>query len=508
MPTTGNWEFAAALLLALPVVGAVLAGTRNSRRAYGVAVLFTVGALVSFAFVVNALLSASGTEGLTALWRLFPWLERTAGLFGFQVDALSIIMLAVVLTLGLLVVIFSGPYMSPANKDHAVTKGTPRYYGWLLLFVFSMVGLALAPNLLQLFVFWELTTICSWALISYYDDRRSTAAGYKALVLTSIGGGFFALALVVMYIPTHSFEFGALAQLSMRRAGVVFLLLLIAAWVKAAQVPFFTWLPDAMTAPTPISAYLHAAAMVKAGPFLIARVIYGSYGTLTGLRAPYDLGFTTLTLTGHNLGLVVAFAALVTMLVGLYFYFLQDDLKRLLAYSTITHLAYMFFGLGLAIAGVWLGFQAALLHLLAHGIAKTLLFLGVGSLAFATGSRSISALRGLAARMPVTAACFGVGVLALVGVPPLACFWSKLFLLAATVKLGGLAAALLLIFFAGETVLAFYWFLRISQRVLLGEPAPAFTEDPPRAMRGVLVVLAILCLVGVAFAVPFLPPAP
>jgi len=503
-----NWELAAALLLALPLIGAVIAGTRTTRRAYGIAVLFAVGAVVSLVFVINALVSTTGEEELTAVWKVFPWLTGPAGLFGFQVDGLSVIMLAVVVTIGLLVVLFSGPYLGPANREHPVTNGTPRYYGWLLLFVFSMVGLALSPNLLQLFVFWELTTICSWALISFYDDRRCTAAGYKALVLTSVGGAFFALALVLMYVPGHSFDFGALAHLSARRAGVVFLLLLIAAWAKAAQVPFFTWLPDAMTAPTPISAYLHAAAMVKAGPFLIARVVYGSYGTLTNLQAPYDLGFTTVTLTGHSLGLIVAFAALITMLVGLYFYFFQDDLKRLLAYSTITHLAYILFGLGLAISGVWLGFQAALLHLLAHGIAKTLLFLGVGAIAFATGTRSLSALRGLAARMPVTAACFAVGVFTLVGVPPLACFWSKFFLLAATVKLGGAAAVLLVIFFGAETVLAFYWFLRVSQRVLLGRPAPAHTEDPPRVMRAVLVALAVLCLVGIVFAVPFLPLAP
>jgi hydrogenase-4 component D len=508
VPITVNWEIAAALVLILPLIGALLVGARRPRGAYGLAVLFAVGAFVAFIFVTNGLLSVREGEPLQAVWNLVPWLQAPAGLFGFALDDLGIIMLAVVVTIGLLVVIFSGPYLSARNKEHATTEGHGRYYGWLLLFLFSMVGLALSPNLLQMFVFWELTTICSWALISFYDDSRSTAAGFKALVITSAGGAFFALALLLIYAGAHSFDFSVLAALTGRRAGVVFLLLLIAAWAKAAQVPFFTWLPDAMAAPTPISAFLHAAAMVKAGPFLIARVVYGSYGALRDLRAPYDLGFTTITLTGHSLGLIVAFAALITMLVGLYFYFSQDDLKRLLAYSTITHLAYILFGFGLAIAGVWLGFQASMIHLLAHAIAKTLLFLGVGAVAYATGSRSISTLRGLAARMPITALCFGVGVFALIGVPPLACFWGKFFLLAATIQLGGVAAVLLVIFFGAETAVAFYWFLRVSQRVFLGEPAPALTQDPPRAMSGVLIALAILCLVGVAFIIPFLPAAP
>jgi len=507
VPITVNWEFAAALLLVLPLIGALLVCGRRPREADGIAALVAVATLIAFVFLVNGLVSAADAEELSAVWKFLPWLQMPAGLFGFMVDDIGILMLAVVVTIGLLVILFSGSYLSAANRDHATTTGKGRYYCWLLLFLFSMVGLALSPNLLQMFIFWELTTICSWALISFYDDKRSTAAGYKALVLTSVGGAFFALALLLIYVPTGSFEFGVLGLLTARRAGVVFLLLLIAAWAKSAQVPFFTWLPDAMAAPTPISAYLHAAAMVKAGVFMIARVVYGSYGALTGLQADYNIGITTVTLTGHGLGLIVAFAALITMLVGLYFYFSQDDLKRLLAYSTITHLGYIFFGLGLAIAGVWLGFQAAMIHLLAHGIAKTLLFLGVGSIGFATGSRSISALRGLAARMPTTALCFSVGVFALIGVPPLACFWSKFFLLAATIKLGGLAAVLLVIFFAGEAAVAFYWFLRVKQRVFLGEPAAA-TQESPATMVAVLVVLAALCVVGVGFILPFLPMAP
>ncbi len=502
-----NWEFAAVLLLILPLAGAFLVCRYRSRQADDVALLVAVATFIAFIFLVNALLSAARTEKLSAVWQFIPWLQVPGGLFGFMVDDIGIIMLAVVVTIGLLVVIFSAPYLSEANRDHPTTNGKGRYYCWLLLFIFSMVGLALSPNLLQMFIFWELTTICSWALISFYDDKRSTAAGYKALVLTSAGGAFFALALLLMYVPTGSFEFGVLSLLTARRAGVVFLLLLIAAWAKSAQVPFFTWLPEAMAAPTPISAYLHAAAMVKAGVFMISRVVYGSYSTLTGLRAQYDIGIATITLTGHSLGLVVAFAAVITMLVGLYFYFSQDDLKRLLAYSTITHLGYILFGLGLAIAGVWLGFQAAMIHLLAHGIAKTLLFLGVGSIAFTTGSRSISALRGLAMRMPTTAFCFSVGVFTLIGVPPLACFWSKFFLLAATIKLGGLAALLLVLCFTGEAALAFYWFLRVKQRILL-EDAPTNTQESPAAMIGVLITLAILCLIGIGFILPFLPLVP
>ena len=199
----------------------------------------------------------------------------------------------------------------------------------MMLFIASMLGIAISPNFLQLYIFWEMTTICSWALISHYRNEESLKAGFKALLMTFAGGVFFALAIVLIYVKTGSFSFSALNSLSPELRTMIFVFFLIAAWAKSAQIPFFTWLPDAMAAPTTVSMYLHAAAMVKAGVFLIARITW----------ANAQLSFTS--------GMLVGIMAVVTMLVVLYLFFYQDDLKRLLAYSTIAHLSYVLLGLGL-----------------------------------------------------------------------------------------------------------------------------------------------------------------
>lgn len=507
---TAGWEGYAGLVLVLPLVGAVVAGLQRGRRADAAAGIFGTAALVALVALINAALGAPGEGRLIAEWDVLSWLGGRAGAAGFLVDGLTLLMLIVVLVIGLLVVLFSADYLSPDNREHATTDTKGRYYFWLMLFIFSMAGLAMAPNLLQMFVFWELTTVCSWALIAHYDTQRAVAAGYKALVLTSVGGLCFLLALLLIYQVTPDFRFAALGALPEGRAMAVLFLLLLAAWAKAAQLPLYTWLPDAMEAPTPISAYLHAAAMVKAAVFLMARVIFEGYGFLPGLKATFSLGYGPVVVSAHGLGLFMSVAALATMLVAVYLYFAQDDLKRLLAYSTIAHLAYMLFGLGLALAGVWLGMIAALIHLIAHGFAKTTLFLSVGSVAHRTGTRKISALGGLVGAMPLTALAFTVAAFALVGVPPLACFWSKFALFGAIVGLGGATGVVLLLPFALETIIAFLWFVRVSQKVFLGEPSVAAgqAEEAPSLMQGVLAVLVVLCLVGPALALPFLPPQP
>jgi hydrogenase-4 component D len=515
-PATYGWQFYALLLLIIPLAGALLASACRRREADLVAILTVAAALVVGLLLLSLFLAVPVGEKLEATWPLLPWLQplpgsrALPGALGFLVDSLSMLMLLVVLLVGAAVVLFSVDYLSPSNREHPLADGKGRYYWWLLLFILAMVGLALSPNFLQLFIFWELTTICSWALISFYENPRSLAAGMKALILTGLGGLAFVIALLLIYHPTHSFAYDALGLLSDRCRAGVFLLLLVAAWAKAAQVPFWTWLPDAMEAPTPVSAYLHAAAMVKAGLFLMARTVFGSYAALTHLNATYNLGLARVQVTSVDLGIFMAAAATVTMLVGLYFYFLQDDLKRLLAYSTITHLGYVLFGLGLAVAGAWIGLQAALLHIMTHAMAKTILFLAAGAIAWGTGTRSIAALSGLAQRMPVTAFAFWTGTFALAGIPPLATFWSKFFLFAAAIKLAGFWGLLLLLAFVVEVILALLWFLRVGQKVFFGAPsaAAAQAQEGSFIMLAVLLVLALLCLLAPLLAWPLLPAAP
>jgi hydrogenase-4 component D len=415
-----------------------------------------------------------------------PWLPGRSGqgLFGLAIDPLSSIMILVITVIGFLVVLYSTEYLGPRNAEHPVREGFQRYYFWLLLFLAAMVGVALSPNLLQLFIFWEITTLCSWALISYTQEPAAMRAGFKALIITHIGGIAYLFGLLILFVYTHSFSFEALGQLGGGLKAGTFFLLLIAAWAKSAQVPFHTWLPDAMEAPTPISAYLHAAAMVKAGVYLVARLV-GS-----GWAVPREMG------------LLIAVMAMVTMFMAVLAYFRQDDLKRLLAYSTIVHLGYVLVGVSLGIVGSTVGYQGAALHILCHGVAKATLFLCVGSVAYGTGTRRISQLSGLVRVMPLEAVAFVVGVLAVTGIPPFSCFWSKFFIFVGALESPG--GIVLLVLLATESIISFSWLLWVAQKVFLGRPSPmaAKAVDPPWPMGFALVAGIILCIAAPYLGLP------
>jgi len=308
-----------------------------------------------------------------------------------------------------------------------------------------------------------------------------------------VGGVLLFVALAIVYSLTGTFNFEAIAKLAPGPQAVVFLFIFIAASAKAAQVPLFTWLPEAMEAPTPISAYLHAAAMVKAGVYLMARVI-----------------FATQTLPDWTGGLMAAFA-IVTMIVALIFCFYQDDLKRFLAYSTIAQLGYIMLGLSLLMLGSRIGFRAGVFHIACHAAAKALLFLCVGAMAMRLGVRSISKISGLYRKMPITSICFFVGLLGVTGIPPFSCFWSKLMLIVGIMELKGITLALVAISFFLELVLAFFLYLRIGQSVLFGQPSDvvaAITHD--RETQGmtlvnvILLLLVLLTLVMPVLVYPFL----
>jgi hydrogenase-4 component D len=346
--------------------------------------------------------------------------------------------------------------------------------------------MAISPNFLQFFVFWELTTLCSWALISFHQDARSLRAGFKALLMTSIGSAFFLVAILVLFVHTNSFDFAALNRLPGGLRLWVLVFLLVAAWAKAAQVPLQTWLPDAMEAPTPISAYLHAAAMVKAGVYLMARTVSSGWGI------------------SPRIALLMGVMALVTIFVALSFYFIQDDLKRLLAYSTIAHLGYVMLGIAIGGLGSTLGFRGGVLHIICHGYSKATLFFCAGTIAYVTGTRSIAALRGLGRSMPLTAMAFFIGLLSATGVPPLACFWSKLMILSGAMRLAGPIGPLVLVLILCETLISFGWMLYVGQKIFLGMPAVTaqIPYNVPWAMNATLVVLMLGCIAAPFVGMP------
>lgn len=486
----------AAAVVAIPFLGAIACLAVRDRASKGVAVLVTL-LTAAAAIMLSVKLPIS-----TYLFGAMPWLGGAAskGLFGYQLDPLALVMLLASTVIGVAIAVYSAGYLSAGNRDHPTKAGQARYYFWLMLFVGSMAGIAISPTLLQLLIFWELTTLCSWALISFYDNEESLKAGIKALVFTSFGGLFFVGGLVWVFSATGSMQFSALGLMSPALRAGAFALFMIAAWAKSAQFPFHTWLPDAMAAPTPISAYLHAAAMVKAGVFLTARLLSAGWLLPTGM------------------GLLLSIAALVTMFAALYLYFFQDDLKRLLAYSTIAQLGYIFLGIGLGALGATMAFRGAVLHILMHACAKTTLFLTIGAIAYATGTRSMSKLSGLARTMPIAAVAFFVGAFALTGVPPLACFWSKIYVLVGALQLKNAFGPIALILVLIESLISFGWFLWVGQKIFFGKAKGGSTAsmrsetetagaagtavDPPLSMDCILVGMIVLTLLAPIVGIP------
>jgi len=467
--------------LLAPFAGAVLAGLLRGRLGSFVAMLAAGVTLLAAGEAVLAIYPNAPVNYPLAAPSL-PWISAGPS-FGLALDSLGSVLLVGITLIGFLVVLYSTEYLSPHNLEHAYSTDRRSYFFWLLTFVGAMVGLALSPNLLQMFIFWEITTLSSWALISYSQQERALRAGFKALIMTHLGGLAFLVALLLLFVGTQSFSFEALDQLALPVKTGAFVLLLLAAWAKSAQLPFHTWLPDAMEAPSPVSAYLHGAAMVNAGVFLIARVLFSGFHVST------------------NLGLLMVIMALLTMFMALLAYFRQDDLKRLLAYSTIVHLGYIFLGLSLGATGSVAGYQGAVLHILCHGVGKATLFLCAGAIAFSTGTRSISQVRGLATRWPLLGLAYLVGVLAVTGIPPFAGFWSKFLIFVGALQ--SPAGWLVLVLLVLESVISFGWLLWVGQKIFLGEPSEVVlaAEDPP-VMSGVLIAGMALCLLIPLVGIP------
>ncbi|HDM24327.1 MAG TPA: hydrogenase 4 subunit D, partial [Candidatus Bathyarchaeota archaeon] len=249
----------------------------------------------------------------------------------FIVDSISVAISFLVVFIGCIILLFSLGYMTPENREHPITEGYAWFYGSMLLFMASMVGVVYSYSLITMAIFYEVTGLCSFVLIGFFHENpKSRYSAMKALYITHLGWIFLIVATALLYSFSGSVTFNALSNLTPYVKSATVLLLAIAAWAKSAQIPFYTWLPDAMIAPTPVSAYLHAAAMVKVGVFLLFRSIQ--------YAAPID----------QFAGLIIGVMAVLTMVYGLVMYVPQLDMKRLLAYSTITQLSYMFLALSFA----------------------------------------------------------------------------------------------------------------------------------------------------------------
>ena len=408
------------LIPVLPLLGACLSGlglitfnrtVNRLRKPVAVMLLTCVGAaaVLSYAVLAEQLAGAGMTEVL------FDW--ASAGTFnlqmGFRVDPLGAVMLALVTTIALLVMVYSDGYM-------AHDKGYVRFFTYLALFSSSMLGLIISPNLLEVYVFWELVGMCSYLLVGFWYDRDGAAnAAQKAFVVNRVGDFGLLLGILGLFWATGSFGFEEIGtRLSEAVAGgslgngvavLLCLLVFMGPMAKSAQFPLHVWLPDAMEGPTPISALIHAATMVAAGVFLVAR--------LQPVYAPFPAVQATIAVIGT-----------ITLFLGASIALTQMDLKKGLAYSTVSQLGYMMLamGCGAPVAGMF--------HLVTHAFFKAMLFLCSGSVIHAmeevVGHEPVLAqdmrlMGGLRKFMPITSTTFLIGCVAIAGIPPLAGFWSK-----------------------------------------------------------------------------------
>jgi multicomponent Na+:H+ antiporter subunit A len=332
----------------------------------------------------------------------YPWIPSLNIYLSFYIDGLSLLFLLLISGIGTFILIYAGGYL----------KGHPhlgRLYSYLLIFMAAMWGLVSADNLILMFVFWELTSISSYLLIGFnHEQENSRKAALQALLITGIGGLALLAGIIFIGIVSGSYEFSEILQnpasvLSSELYLPILLLVLAGAFTKSAQVPFHFWLPSAMAAPTPVSAYLHSATMVKAGIYLLAR--------LTPVLGGTDEWHYIVSLTGA-----------LTMLTGAVMAMVQTDLKRLLAYSTVSALGTIILLIGLNTS---LAIKAAIVFMIVHSLYKGALFMVAGAIDHETGTRDVTCLGGLVRVMPITAIAAGLAALSMSGFPPLLGFIGK-----------------------------------------------------------------------------------
>ena len=467
------------LIPLVPFVGFVLNGLLGRRLPKALVSTIALAApLISFLIVLHAaLLVWTGAVALPAIEQGAPVWISVGALhvdFGSVLDQLSLVMLLIITGVGFLIHIYSVGYMHEE-------EGYWRYFAYLNLFLFFMTVLVLAGNALLMFVGWEGVGLASYLLIGFWFQKTSAAeAGKKAFVVNRIGDFGFLIGLFLLLANFGTLTFNEIASriaASPAMVGGVLtaiaLCLLVGATGKSAQLPLYVWLPDAMEGPTPVSALIHAATMVTAGVYMIARTHF------IFDRSPFALSIVAI---------VGAATAIFAATIGL----VQTDIKRVLAYSTVSQLGYMFLGCGVA------AYSAAIFHLVTHAFFKALLFLAAGSVIHAlAGEQDMRKMGGLRKKVPITFWTMTIAVFAISGFPPLAAFFSKDAILYAAFTSGGLGKVLWFVGLVTAALTAFYMF-RLWYLTFFGESRnhDAHPHESPWSMLGPLVILAVLSVCG------------
>ncbi|MCG6966648.1 MAG: monovalent cation/H+ antiporter subunit A [Chromatiaceae bacterium] len=461
-----------ALLVLVPFLGSALAAWAGGRGRLWSA--YAAAAVSSSALMLLLPSVSEVVQGATLIWR-HEWLAAAGLAVAFRLDGLALLFALMILVIGLLVILYARYYLSENDP-------MGRFYAYLLLFQGSMLGVVLSENLIQLLIFWELTSVSSFLLISYWRHQEDARRGARmALTITAAGGLAMLAGFLLLGEIVGSYDLSVI----LRSGDVIhahpwylptLVLILLGVFTKSAQFPFHFWLPHAMTAPTPVSAYLHSATMVKAGVFLLARL------------------FPALSYSAEWSWLVGG-AGLFTLLLGAYTALFKHDLKGLLAYSTISHLGLitLLFGIGTPLAAV-----AAVFHIMNHATFKASLFMAAGIIDHEAGTRDMRKLNGLWKYMPYTAVLAMVAAAAMAGVPLLNGFLSKEMFFAKTVYLtseGTIPWLPIMATLAGAFGVAYS--LRFIHDVFFnGEPVglPRTPHEPPRWMKVPVEILVVICV--------------
>ena len=483
------------LILALPMLSFLilaLAGMKMPHKVAG-----AIGTLSLAAVTVLSYITAAGfftaqrtAEGLLPVatpWN-FRWLPFTESLhidMGIMLDPISVMMLVVISTVSLMVHIYSFGYMKGE-------RGFQRYYAFLSLFTFSMLGLVVATNIFQMYVFWELVGVSSYLLIGfYYTKPEAIAASKKAFIVTRFADLGFLIGILIYGYYMQTFTFTP-SEEQLMKAGVVLPwalgLMFVGGAGKSAMFPLHIWLPDAMEGPTPVSALIHAATMVVAGVYLVARMF------------PLFIGFAPETL--HWVAYIGMFTAFYAATVAC----VQSDIKRVLAFSTISQIGFMMVALGVCNSldphEGGLGYMASMFHLFTHAMFKALLFLGAGCVIHAVHSNEMSFMGGLRKYMPFTHITFLIACLAIAGIPPFSGFFSKDEILTVCFRFSPVAGVIMTVI-AGMT--AFYMF-RLYYCIFWGKTNDNYAHHTPHESPAVmtlpLVILAAITVVA-GWAIPF-----
>jgi NADH-quinone oxidoreductase subunit L len=470
------------LIVLWPLAGFLLNGLgRNIWSKKTIATQATGYIFASFIFSLIAFWNVQEQGAITVHYFDFINTSTVKIPFDFRVDALSSLFLLVITGVGTLIHLYSSAYMHEETAPHYA-----RYFAYLNLFIFSMLLLVLGDNYVIMFIGWEGVGLCSYLLIGYwFTNTTYNNAAKKAFIMNRIGDLGFLLAIFWLIVKLGTVSYGevltaeSLAKLSSTDITAITLLLFVGAMGKSAQIPLYTWLPDAMAGPTPVSALIHAATMVTAGIYMITRTnIFYTHS---------EIAQTVVAIIGISTALLAATIAIK-----------QNDIKKVLAYSTVSQLGYMFLGLGVG------AYSGAVFHVITHAFFKALLFLAAGSVIHAMHhEQDIRKMGGLKSKLPITHLTFLIGCIAIAGVPPFSGFFSKDEILAAAYAKNPIYWFLGVI---GAAMTAFYMF-RLYATTFLGqfrgtEAQASHLHESPVSMTIPLIILAVLSAVGGAMGVP------